>query len=102
MARTQAHAAGEVQALADQRQPVHAPGGWGWPPGFLLSPVTLDDLPPPPAATLTPAARNAALVSALRGFPGLSQVRPRDLVARYNIPNVTASVVLVRAKAAGE
>lgn len=74
-----------------------APGGWGWPPGYVIAgDVSLPDLPL--LKMLDPASRNEALVAAIKPLPCLSLVRVRDLKSKYGLPSATASVVLHRAK----
>lgn len=76
------------------------PAGWGFRPGAPFPrEVTESDLPELPVLKLlTKQARNSAIVAMLEEHPRLSQIRAGLLVRKYNLPQVTASVVLQRAK----
>lgn len=79
---------------------VKLPGGWGFRPGTPFPrEVTEADLPDLPLLRLLPPkARNAALVAELETHPHLRRIRPGHLIKKYNLPQVTASQVLQRAK----
>lgn len=79
---------------------VLAPAGWGFLPGFPLGGLTADDLPDLPMLRfLERDRRNAAVLKMLRDNPALvREIRPRDLVAKYGLPQSTSSLLLTRAR----
>lgn len=81
---------------------ITAPAGWGWNPAAIIAGLSPDDLPELPfLRMLRPVVRNAAITESLRDNPQLLKViEPKHLVRRYGLPQVTASTVLARARAA--
>jgi hypothetical protein len=75
---------------------IEAPGGWGYPPGFAIGEVTIDDLPELPLLHLS-AQPTRVVEAALRGVRGLCfRIQPGMLVKRYGLPQATASDLLTR------
>jgi hypothetical protein len=77
---------------------IEAPGGWGYPPGYAIGEVTIDDLPDLPLLHLS--AQPARVVEqALREIRGLAfRLQPGMLVKRYGLAQATASDLLTRLK----
>lgn len=74
-----------------------APGGWGWPPGYVIGgTVTLPDLPL--LQVLRGSERAAVLAAELSKLPALHLVRQCDIEKKYAVPKATANAVLDRAR----
>ena len=79
---------------------VLAPPGWGFSAGYMLAGASATDLPDMPMLRfLDQSARNEAVLTMLRETPGIARsIRPKDLVAKYGLPQSTSSILLSRAR----
>ncbi len=83
---------------------VTAPSGWGYRPGVILGGDVAAALPELPLLARVDARQRVRTVGeAVASVPGLlERVRPRDLQAKYGLPQGTASALIAQLKAGGD
>lgn len=76
------------------RKPVLAPGGWGFPPGYILAGYA--ELPDLDLEHLKGRSRNNAIVEALIPLRQFAALRVVDIQRKYGLPHVSAHAILRR------